>query len=99
MGKGLKQAWENPGQFGKSLIDWDDLSHGCANEAIGELLPGILGGIATGASGTAASRGLKRHRDRRQTRKRRPTSQPSDTPHREGGPNRLARKRHSTPPA
>jgi len=59
MGKGLKHAWENPGQFGKSLIDWDDLSHGRANEAIGELLPGILGGIATGGSGTAASRGLK----------------------------------------
>lgn len=59
MGKGLKQAWENPGQFGKSLIDWDDLSHGRANEAVGELLPGILGGIATGGSGTAASRGLK----------------------------------------
>ncbi len=36
MGKGLKHAWENPGQFGKSLTDWDDLSHGRANEAIGE---------------------------------------------------------------
>jgi hypothetical protein len=59
LGTAGKYAFEHPGEFGKQLINWEDLSHGRYGEWAGNLVPDLLLAIGTGGAGTAVSRGAK----------------------------------------
>jgi hypothetical protein len=54
-----KFAYDHPDEFGKELINWEDLSHGRYGEWAGNLVPDIALAVATGGAGTAASRASK----------------------------------------
>jgi type VII secretion system ESX-1 substrate len=56
LGQAGKFAWENPGEFGKALINYEDLAAGRYGEWAGNLLPDAVLAVATGGAGTAASR-------------------------------------------
>ena len=55
---GAKFAWKHPDEFGKALIDYEDLAGGRYDEWIGNFAPDALAAIVTGG-GSAALRGLK----------------------------------------
>jgi hypothetical protein len=52
-------AYDHPGEFGKQLINWEDLSHGRYGEWAGNLVPDIVLAVTTGGAGTAVSRSTK----------------------------------------
>jgi hypothetical protein len=52
-------AVENPGEFGKLLINWEDLEAGRYGEWAGNLVPDALLAIGTAGAGTAAARGTR----------------------------------------
>jgi hypothetical protein len=54
-----KFAYDHPDEFGKQLVNWEDLSHGRYGEWAGNLVPDIALAVATGGAGTAASRASK----------------------------------------
>jgi hypothetical protein len=54
-----KFAWEHPGEFGKLLINYEDLQAGRYGEWAGNLVPDALLAIGTAGAGTAASRTTK----------------------------------------
>jgi colicin import membrane protein len=59
LGETAQYAWENPGEFGKALINWEDLENGRYGEWAGNLVPDALLAIGTAGAGTAASRTAK----------------------------------------
>lgn len=52
-------AWENPGEFGKQLINWEDLAAGRYGEWAGNLVPDALLAVGTAGAGTAAARSAR----------------------------------------
>jgi hypothetical protein len=52
-----KAAWDHPGEFGKAVVNWDDLSNGRVGEWIGGLGPDVAAAVATGGGSAAATRG------------------------------------------
>jgi hypothetical protein len=52
-------AWENPGEFGKTLINWEDIEAGRYGEWAGNLVPDAILAVTTGGAGTAAARGTR----------------------------------------
>src|SRR5918992_1012862 len=52
-------AWNNPGEFGKALINYEDLEAGRYGEWAGNLLPDAILAVATGGAGAAATRGTR----------------------------------------
>lgn len=52
-------AWDHPGEFGKSLINYDDLSHGRYGEWLGNFGPDAVIAAATMGSGTLATAGTR----------------------------------------
>jgi len=59
LGETGKYAWDNPGEFGKALINYEDLENGRYGEWLGNLGPDALLAIGTAGIGTAASRTTK----------------------------------------
>src|SRR5262245_49464888 len=59
LGETGKYAVENPGEFGKALINWEDIEAGRYGEWLGNLGPDALLAIGTAGAGTVASRGAK----------------------------------------
>ena len=59
LGETAQYAWENPGEFGKALINWEDLENGRYGEWAGNLVPDALLAIGTAGAGTVASRSAK----------------------------------------
>jgi hypothetical protein len=52
-------AFQHPGEFGKALINWDDLSHGRYGHWLGNLLPDAALAVATGGTGVAVTRSVR----------------------------------------
>jgi hypothetical protein len=52
-------AWHNPGEFGKAVINAEDLSEGRYAEWLGNLGPDAALAVATAGTGTVATRGLR----------------------------------------
>jgi hypothetical protein len=52
-------AWNNPGEFGKAVANWEDLSEGRYGEWLGNLGPDAVLAVTTAGAGTAATRGLR----------------------------------------
>jgi hypothetical protein len=52
-------AWEHPGEFGKALINYEDLAEGRYGEWAGNLLPDAIAAVATGGAGAAVTRGTR----------------------------------------
>jgi hypothetical protein len=59
LGQTAKFAWQNPGEFGKQLINWDDLSHGRYGHWLGNLLPDAALAVATGGTGAAVTKSVR----------------------------------------
>lgn len=59
MGDAAEFAWENPGEFGKAVANWEDLSEGRYGEWLGNLGPDAVVAVATAGTGTIATRGLR----------------------------------------
>jgi hypothetical protein len=59
VGRTAQFAYENPGEFGKALANWEDLSEGRYGEWLGGIGPDALVAAATAGSGAAVTRGLK----------------------------------------
>jgi hypothetical protein len=59
VGDAAQFAWENPGEFGKAVANWEDLSEGRYGEWVGNLGPDAVLAVATAGSGTVATRGLR----------------------------------------
>jgi hypothetical protein len=59
LGQAGKYAWENPGEFGKALINWEDLEAGRYGEWAGNLVPDAIAAVATGGAGAAVTRGTR----------------------------------------
>jgi hypothetical protein len=59
LGAAGKFAWQHPGEFGKQLINYDDLAAGRYGEWAGNLVPDILLAVGTGGAGTAATRATR----------------------------------------
>jgi hypothetical protein len=59
LGETGKYAYENPGEFGKALINYEDLAAGRYGEWAGNLAPDAIVAIATGGTGAAVTRGTK----------------------------------------
>ena len=59
LGETAEYAWENPGEFGKALINWEDLENGRYGEWAGNLVPDALLAVGTAGAGTVASRTAK----------------------------------------
>jgi hypothetical protein len=58
-GEAAQFAWENPGEFGQAVINWEDLSEGRYGEWLGNLGPDAVVAVATAGTGTVATRGLR----------------------------------------
>ena len=58
-GRAAEFAWHNPGEFGKAVANWEDLSAGRYGEWVGGLGPDALLAVGTAGVGTAATRGLR----------------------------------------
>jgi hypothetical protein len=54
-----KYAYENPGEFGKALINYEDLENGRYGEWLGNLGPDAVVAVATGGTGAAVTRGTR----------------------------------------
>lgn len=59
LGEAARFAWSNPGEFGKALVNWEDLAAGRYDEWIGNLAPDAVAALATGGAAPAVSRSLK----------------------------------------
>jgi hypothetical protein len=59
VGRTAEFAWNNPGEFGKAVANWEDLSEGRYGEWLGNLGPDAALALATAGAGTAATRGLR----------------------------------------
>jgi hypothetical protein len=59
MGDAATFAWNNPGEFGKQVANWEDLKEGRYGEWVGNLGPDAVLAVATGGAGTAVSRGTR----------------------------------------
>ena len=59
LGEAAKFAWNNPGEFGKALINYEDLAAGRYGEWIGNLAPDAAAAIITGGAAPVVSRSLK----------------------------------------
>jgi hypothetical protein len=59
VGRTAEFAWNNPGEFGKAVANWEDLSEGRYGEWLGNLGPDAVLAVATAGAGTAATRGLR----------------------------------------
>jgi hypothetical protein len=59
LGQTGKFAFQHPGEFGKALINWDDLSHGRYGHWLGNLLPDAALAVATGGTGVAVTRSVR----------------------------------------
>jgi hypothetical protein len=59
LGETGKFAWENPGEFGKVLINYEDLAAGRYGEWAGNLAPDAIVAVATGGTGVAVTRGTR----------------------------------------
>jgi hypothetical protein len=59
LGQAGKFAWEHPGEFGKALINYEDLAAGRYGEWAGNLLPDAIAAVATGGAGAAVTRGTR----------------------------------------
>lgn len=59
LGETGKYAWENPGEFGKVLINYEDLAAGRYGEWLGNLGPDAIVAVATGGTGAAVTRGTR----------------------------------------
>jgi hypothetical protein len=59
LGEAGKFAWSNPGEFGKALINYEDLAAGRYDEWLGNLAPDAVAALATGGAAPAVSRSLK----------------------------------------
>jgi hypothetical protein len=49
-------AWNNPGEFGQAVINWEDLSEGRYGEWLGNLGPDAVLAVGTAGGGTVVSR-------------------------------------------
>lgn len=58
LGQGIWQGVTHPAEFGKALIDWQDLSQGEYGRWVGELLPSVVAAVASGGAG-ASVRGVE----------------------------------------
>jgi hypothetical protein len=59
MGKAAQFAWEHPGEFGKAVVNYEDLAEGRYGEWLGNLGPDALVAVATGGAGTAVTRATR----------------------------------------
>lgn len=59
VGAAAQFAWDNPGEFGKAVVNWEDLSEGRYGEWLGNLGPDAALAVATAGSGTVVTRGLR----------------------------------------
>jgi hypothetical protein len=59
LGAAGKFAYEHPGEFGKALINYEDLAAGRYGEWAGNLLPDAILAVTTAGAGTAASRSAR----------------------------------------
>lgn len=59
LGEAARFAWSNPGEFGKALVNWEDLAAGRYDEWIGNLAPDAVAALVTGGAAPAVSRSLK----------------------------------------
>lgn len=55
VGKGLVYGIRNPLEFGKALINWQDLKSGNIARWLGGIAPAIIGAAASGGGSTALS--------------------------------------------
>ena len=59
LGETGKYAWDNPGEFGKTLINYEDLEAGRYGEWLGNLGPDAVVAVATGGAGAVVTRGTR----------------------------------------
>ena len=59
VGDAAEFAWNNPGEFGKAVANWEDLSEGRYGEWLGNLGPDAVVAVATAGSGTVVTRGVR----------------------------------------
>lgn len=59
LGQAGQFAWEHPGEFGKALINYEDLAAGRYGEWAGNLLPDAIAAVATGGAGAVVTRGTR----------------------------------------
>jgi hypothetical protein len=59
LGETGKYAYENPGEFGKALINYEDLENGRYGEWLGNFGPDAVVAVATGGTGAVVTRGTK----------------------------------------
>jgi len=59
LGRAAVYASQNPGEFVKAVVNWEDLSAGRYGEWLGNLAPDAVLAIGTAGAGTVASRGLR----------------------------------------
>ena len=59
LGETGRYAYENPGEFGKALINYEDLEAGRYGEWIGNFGPDAVVAVATGGTGAVVTRGTK----------------------------------------
>jgi hypothetical protein len=59
VGTAAEFAWNNPGEFGKAVVNWEDLAEGRYGEWLGNIGPDAALAAATAGAGTAATRGLR----------------------------------------
>lgn len=58
-GRAAEFAWQNPGEFGKAVVNWEDLAAGRYGEWVGGFGPDAVLAVGTAGVGTAATRGLR----------------------------------------
>jgi hypothetical protein len=59
LGETGKYAYENPGEFGKALVNYEDLAAGRYGEWLGNLAPDAVAAIVTGGSGAVVTRSTR----------------------------------------
>jgi hypothetical protein len=59
LGQGAQYAWDNPGEFAKQVVNYEDLSNGRVGEWLGGLAPDAVIGVATAGTGVAVTRGAR----------------------------------------
>lgn len=57
VGKGLVYGIQHPLEFGKQMLDWDDLSSGHIARWLGNMSTAVLGTIGSGGASEAADAG------------------------------------------
>jgi hypothetical protein len=55
MGDAAQFAWDNPGEFGQAVINWEDIEEGRYGEWLGNFGPDAIVAVATVGTGTAAT--------------------------------------------